>query len=121
MPRILNRLPVPTRDDLAFVGQERVRLRAYEIIVWVSLQPERTTTCNPRAPRFPAILDTAHTHNFAIREDHLVRWSGMRREDLRPIGNLRHLGKHVPLHASDVWLYRNVPRQRDQLLDEPPY
>jgi hypothetical protein len=121
MPRILHRLPVLTRDDLTFMGQEQVRVRGYEIVVWVSLQPERSLDYDPRARRFPAILDTAHTHNFSIREEHLVRWAGLRREDLRSLGNLRHLGRRLPLHAADVWLHRNVPGQRDRLLDVPPY
>jgi hypothetical protein len=73
MPRILDRLPIPTRDDVTFVGGEQVRIKAYEIIVWVSLQPERVVDWNPRTPRFPAILDTAHTHNFSIQEQHLIR------------------------------------------------
>lgn len=120
MARILDRLPISTHDDLAFVGQEQVRVRAYEIIVWVSLQAERILEPGRRVPRFSAILDTGHTHNLSIQEEHLRRWAGLDPETLRPLGAIRQQGRQVPLLAADVWLHRNVPGHRDRLLDWPP-
>jgi hypothetical protein len=111
-----------TRDDLAFVGQDQVRVRGYEILVWVSLRPKQQLDWQPGGPRpFPALLDTAHTHNFSIQEDHVLRWAGLRPESLVSLGNIRQAGRAVPLFAANVWLYRNVPGQRDQLLDRPPH
>jgi hypothetical protein len=121
MARILSRVPIPTRDDLTFMGQEQVRVRAYEILVWVSLQPKQVLEWQPTLRPFPAILDTAHTHNFSIQQDHLVRWAGLRPENLHALGNLRHTGRPIPLYAVNVWLHGNVPGQRDQLLDQPPH
>jgi hypothetical protein len=58
MARILDRLPIPTQDTVAFVGQEAVTIRAYEIVVWVSLAV-RDVTDPGRLPRFPALIDPA--------------------------------------------------------------
>ncbi len=31
------------------------------------------------------------------------------------------MGQRLPPYAANVWLHRNVPRERDQLLDQPPH
>lgn len=121
MPRILNRLPIPTRDEIAFVRGEMVRIKAHEMIVWVSLSARSVLNLPTDAPRFPAILDTAHTHNFSIQEQHLVRWSGLRPEMLPVLGTLRQAGRRIPLHTADVWICCNRPGQRDQILDRTPH
>jgi hypothetical protein len=120
MPRILDRLPIATRDDVVFVRDEMVRVKGYEVVVWVSLTVEQALAWEG-TPRIPAILDTAHTHNFSIREEQLIRWAGLRPEALRPVGHLRHEGRRLPLHAADVWLHPNRPGHRDQFLDRPPF
>jgi hypothetical protein len=107
--KILSRLPIPLAETLDFVGAESVRFKEAEIIVWVSLADIRTGAWNPNAPRFPAILDTGHTHNFAIHEHHLTRWAGIRRENLRLLGHIRQAGRRVPLHAAKLWLHHNEP------------
>jgi hypothetical protein len=96
--RILDRLPIARLDTLAFVGAENVRLKKDEIIVWVSVTRKTNVAWNPATPRFPAIVDTGHTHNFAIQHQHLVRWAGIQPELLKPIGSIRHDGKRLPLH-----------------------
>ncbi|HKI38287.1 MAG TPA: hypothetical protein VKA46_40940 [Gemmataceae bacterium] len=85
MARILDRLPVPRQDTMTFVGQEAVTIHAYEILVWVSLAV-RDVMDPARLPRFPALIDTAHTHNFSIQEEHLRRWAGLSLDAM-------HLGK----------------------------
>jgi hypothetical protein len=120
MTKILDRLPIPTRDDVAFVGQELVRLKETEIIVWVSLSTRAALEWNPATPRFPGIVDTGHTHNFSIQEQHLIRWAGLRPETLYLLGNIRTGGHRLPLRAADLWLHRNQPYQRDQFRDTPP-
>src|SRR6266550_6617406 len=81
--KILKHLPIPTAETLAFVGRESVRLKEAEIIVWLSVSAWNTVEWNPALPRFPTILDTGNTHNFAIQEQHMVRWAGIRPETLR--------------------------------------
>jgi hypothetical protein len=66
-------------------------------------------------------LDTAHTHNFSIQEEHLVRWAGLQPERLRVLGTARQGGRRVFLRAANVWIHRNRTGKRDQLLDSPPY
>jgi hypothetical protein len=120
MAKILDRLPIAVRDDVAFVGRECVDLKAHEIVVWVSLSNQKVRDWQPGTVRFPALLDTAHTHYFSIQEQHLVRWAGLRPEMLRLLGHLRHAGRRLPLHAANLWLHRNVRGERDRLLDRPP-
>jgi hypothetical protein len=120
MAKILDRLPISVRDDIAFVGGERVNLKADEIIVWVSLSVQKALDWRTDTPRFPAILDTAHTHYFSIQEQHLGRWAGLRPEMLRLLGHLRQAGRRLPLHAANLWLHPNVPGERDRLLGRPP-
>jgi hypothetical protein len=121
MPKILDRLPIPTKDDIASVQGEMVRIKAHEIIVWVSLSMPNVVELAPNVHRFPAILDIAHTHNFSIQEQHLIRWAGLRPEMLHVLGGIRQAGRRLPLHEADVWLHRNRPGQRDELLDRPPH
>ena len=73
MSTILRRLPFAERDDIAFVRGERVRVKAYQIIAWVSLSTERASTWEPGMPSFPMILDPGHNHNFSIQEEHVIR------------------------------------------------
>jgi hypothetical protein len=107
--KILDRLPIPNTPTLAVVGTETVPLKKSEIIVWVSLSPKKAMNWNPAVPRFPAILDTGHTHNFAIQNQHLERWTGISAKDLRRIGHIRHTGAKMPLFAANLWLHRNFP------------
>ncbi len=85
-----------------------MHVRAYQIVVWVSLNLREVTDWDVRVPRFPAILDTGYNHNFSIRVSHLVRWTGIRREALRSLGAMRDRGNRIPLHAARLWLHRNV-------------
>lgn len=68
MPVILNRLPIPERDTLAFIGAEQVRLRADQIILWVSLAVRDTLTATREMPRFPVLIDTGMNHYLALQE-----------------------------------------------------
>ncbi len=107
--KILDRLPIPAADTLAFVDSESVRLKKDEIIVWVSLTDATDTQYHPSLRRFPAVLDTGHTHNFAIQQQHLIRWAGIQLATLRFVGHLRHAGKRIPLRAAKLLLHRNQP------------
>jgi hypothetical protein len=102
------------------VGSERVDIKAAEIIVWVSLSVHTAPELKPGTLRFPAILDTGHTHYLSIQEQHLIRWARLRPELLRPLGHVRQGGRRLPLHAANLWLYSNIRGERDRLQDRPP-
>jgi hypothetical protein len=71
--KILNRLPCSSARTTINVRGESVRVRPYQIVVWVSLNLREVTNWDVRVPRFPAILDTGLSHNFSIRVSHLLR------------------------------------------------
>ncbi len=111
--RILNCLPYSAEPTTVSVRGETVRVRPYQIVVWVSLNLRQVVEWDPQAPRFPAILDTGHTHNFSIRVSQLVRWAGIRPGALRALGAMRERGRRVPLHAARLWLHTNVRGTRE--------
>jgi hypothetical protein len=121
MALILDRLPIPTRDTVAFVGQEAVTVHAYEIPVWVCLAVGDVMDAR-RLPRFPALLDTAHTHHFLIREEHLWRWAGLRPDALHlGWGSIRQQGRRFPLRAAQLWMHPNLPGHWDRPAGRPPH
>jgi hypothetical protein len=121
MPIILRELPffdVPTRADF---GGYHAPIKAHQIVVWIGLTETQQTEFDPRRPFFPAILDTGHTHNFSIREDHLIRWAGLHPEYLASFGEARIGGERVPLRHAYVWLRTNVRGKRDQPAEREPF
>ena len=86
MPRLLSRVPFPDRPDEVVVRGERVRIRANQIIAWVSLSLPRIVEQHPAAVPFPAILDTGYGHPFALTERQLAEWAGLRADALRSRG-----------------------------------
>ncbi len=121
MTAILHQLPFSERSEEAAVGTERVRVRPYQILVWVSLSLKSVLELPPNASRFPAILDTGHNHNLSIRHQHLVRWAGIDPAQVPQLGNVREGGRRAALHALNAWLHPNEPGQRDRLADRPAY
>ena len=117
--KIIDRLPIPDADVLAYVGAESVRLKANQIIVWISLAVESAANWSPTTPRFPAILDTGHTHNLAIQHQHLTRWAGLHPDRMRRLGHVRHLGKKRDLYAANAWLHCNQPGTTGISSEEP--
>jgi hypothetical protein len=61
--KILNRLPYFKVSTTVTVRGATVRIKPYQIIVWVSISPV-DLEWDPRTPVFPAILDTGNNHNF---------------------------------------------------------
>lgn len=92
MGRILHALPVATRPDEVSVHDQRIRIRAYQIVFWGSLTVPKMSGLGPDAARIPIILDTGYTHHFSINECQLFEWAGAR--------------------SGRVWIYRNVPGER---------
>jgi hypothetical protein len=75
-----------------------------------------------RLPRFPALLDTGHTHNFSIREEHLRNWAGLGVDVLSlGMGEVRHQGRTFPLRAATLWVHPNEPGEWAATAGRPPY
>src|SRR5687767_3777896 len=64
-----------TEKTTAHFQSESVEVKAYQIIVWVSLTTVKTVRLGPQAPKFPAILDIGNNHNFGLSEEHLLKWA----------------------------------------------
>ena len=105
--RQYGRLPFHENADEVAVGLERVRIRPYQIIVWVSLSAKSVLELPPHAPRFPAILDTGHNHNFSIRHQHLVNWASIDPAGAPVRGAVREGGRRAPLYRLNAWLHPN--------------
>jgi len=121
VPRILRQLPFfrePTQ--IRFPGGP-VSVRAYQIIVWISVTESAQGELEPTTPRLPAILDTGHTHNFSIREGHLMQWARVNPRLLPPLRRIRLFGQHVTLFEANIWLYPNRYGMRDEFAQESPY
>jgi hypothetical protein len=121
VPSIVRKLPFfKTRTSVIVRGQE-VPIKADQIIVWISLAAEGENSLDPDHPRFPAILDTGHTHNFSIREQQLVEWAGLDPRVLTKLGEIRIGSDRLPLLDVDAWLHPNVPGKRDVATGRSPY
>jgi hypothetical protein len=121
MPIILRDLPffeAPTA--LLFQGRH-VRIKADQIIVWVSITESGERNLHPSHPFFPAILDTGHNHNFSIRDEHLIRWAGFDPRYLTKSRHLRIAGDRLPVLEADVWLRPNERGKRDVPAEKTPF
>ncbi len=112
-------MPFPAETGEIAVRGERVRVRADQIIVWVSLSVREVLEQSPAVVPFPAILDTGHNHSFSIREQHLIDWAGIRPAALPIRGHVRDRGQRVDLRHANIWAHCNEPRSRDDLTDGP--
>ncbi len=121
MPRLLDRSPFSEDPSEVVVRDERLRVRADQIIVWVTLTLKRVTSPNPTSVPFPAILDTGHSHTFSIQERHLVDWAGLRPEVLAVVGAVRDRGQRILLRAANIWCHPNERGVRDRLAERPPH
>jgi hypothetical protein len=121
MSAILLRQPIPMADALAFVGRELVRLRAHQVIVWMGLVSRLPAAPIPIERRFPAIIDTGHSHFLSIQERHLVEWAGLAPTTLRRLGTIRERGQRIPLLSMAVFLHRNRPGSLDLDVSRPPF
>jgi hypothetical protein len=121
MPVLLDRSPIPKLPSEVVVRGERVRTRAHQIILWVSLTHIREKALPPTAVPFPAILDTGHTHTFSIQERHLTTWAGLRPDTLGLEGTVRDRGQRLSLRTAKIWVHPTVRGSRDELANAPPY
>lgn len=121
MPTLLDCMPF-SHDfcDVAVRG-ERVKVRANQIIVWLTLSHQRSVTANPMAIPFPAILDTGHNHSFSLNERHLVEWAGLRPDNLNSFTTIRHRGQRISLRAANLWIHPNERGLRERNADRLPH
>src|SRR5262245_20247856 len=120
MPRLLDCVPIPGQfSEIAIFG-ERVRLRANQLIIQLTITPKREWSSRPGAVPFPAILDTGRTHSLIIQEHHLVEWARLRPDSLPVVGAVQERGRRILLRAAGIWVHPNQRGSRDHLADGPP-
>lgn len=119
--KILDRLSYFSERTTVPVRGEEQRVRAYQIVVWVSINIERILEWDQRLPLVPAILDTGNNHNFSIGRSQLLRWAGIQPELLEPRGTLRERGERVALHAATLWMHSNQVGTRVARTDQKPH
>lgn len=112
---VLRSLPYFPRETAIALGAERVVVRPYQIIVWVSVARVGDIAPPAEPRRFPAILDTGHNDNFAITPRHLREWAGVSWADLplEPGAERRYQGVPVPHRRANLWLHPNQYGWRD--------
>ncbi len=121
MPIILRDLPFSAAPKPVDFQGHHISIKADQIMVWVGLSEDEDAGFDPRRPVFPAILDTGHSHNFSIREDHLIRWAGLDPRSLSSLGDVRIGTDRVPLFKADVWLRPNARGKRDRPSGAEPF
>lgn len=112
MPFLLRDLPFEELPSEAFVGLERVAIKPYQFLVWVSVSAHDVLALPPDARRLPALLDPGNNHNFSIQEGHLQRWAELALQDLKPLRSIAERGRRVRCYAASVWLHPNQPGTR---------
>ena len=115
--KILSRLPFSEAHSEVSTPDGIAEVKPYQIIVMVSITARSVAELDPGVPRIPAILDTGHNHNLAIRREQLDRWVRLRelqRGQIR-VGDVRLL-----LVPANVWIHPNRPGTREAA-SRPPF
>lgn len=116
MAAIIRQCPFFKEATQVDVAGEKVDIRPYQIILWMSI-----TAGSRSSTPFPAILDIGHSLNFSIKEEQLHRWAGVLPAALKEIGRTTLNNRPVYLRRADVAMHRNVKGRRDELLSAPPF
>jgi hypothetical protein len=119
MAILLNRLPFFDRESAVEGPVGTVAIRAFQIMLWVSLTAEEVRELPRGWPRFPALLDTGCNHNLALREEHMDRWAGLAWTTLW-YGSVRINQTPVPLLNAKLWIHPNKAGERDQFARREP-
>ena len=115
--KILTRLPFSEAHSEVNTPDGIVEVKPYQIIVMVSITARSVTELDPDVPRIPAILDTGHNHNLAIRREQLDRWVRLRESER---GQIRVRDVRLPLVPANVWIHPNRPGTREAA-GRPPF
>lgn len=110
MTAVIRRCPFYDIATQVEVAGEKVDIRPYQIILWVSLRSGVSLS-----RRFPAILDTGHSLNFSITERQLRDWGGINPGSLKEIGRSTLNNRAVFLSRADLSLHRNRTGCGDEL------
>ena len=121
VPHILRQLPFFRQPAQVRFPGGPVSIKAYQIIVWISVTESTQSQLEPTTPRVPAILDTGHTHNLSIREEQLMQWARVNPRLLPPLRRIRVSGQQVTLFEANIWLHPNRYGMRDEFTPGPPY
>ncbi len=121
MSTILHGLPYFNRQTTVLVRGREEKVKPTQIIIWMSISSLHQRELDLAIPRFPVVLDTGLSHNFAIQEEHLNRWAGLDRRYLRKLRDVTIGNNNVPLHEAEVWLHPNRLGERDRLANRPPF
>ena len=114
MPPVLRALPYFEENTELRGPSVREQAYSHQIIVWVSVTPVECFELSPDARRFPAILDTGLTDNFAVAPVHLRAWAGLHWNALPEEGVERFYGNvRVPTRRAFLWLHPNQYGWRD--------
>jgi hypothetical protein len=97
--------PIPETAGWVATPDGTAEVMPYQIVVMVSIAARRVIALPADAPRFPAVLDTGNNHNFAIRHDQFVRWTGL---TLPKRGLVNVGGRTIPLYAANVWIHPDL-------------
>jgi hypothetical protein len=121
MPHIISKLPFFDRTTSQAVPGGTVSVLPFQIVLSTSITRRAERALHPRAPRFPALLDTAFNNTFLIREEHLIRWAGLQLQHFPPVDEITAYGQKVPVVRANVWLQPNVPGKREDDTQRPPF
>lgn len=121
MPTILRDLPFSDRPTKAIFDGRYISVRSDQIMVWVGNTEDEQVAFDPRRPVFPAILHTGLSHNFSIRDEHLIRWAGLDPRRLEREGKVQIGEETVPLYQADVWLHPNLRGKIDRAAGIEPF
>jgi hypothetical protein len=112
--KIIDRQPLHAARSEVWTPDGIALVKPFQIVVMVSLS--LGDVLEPGARRFPAILDTGLNHNFAMRREHLDRWTALRLPTRKPVTVRKQL---IPLAIAHVWVYYNE-RGTNSASDRPP-
>jgi hypothetical protein len=101
-------LPYYAEKTNVSIRGEVVEVKAFQIIVWVSVSIPLIQDWDANIPRIPAILDIGNNHNFALSEEQMVRWAGLQPASLKLLKVMREKGERVPLHSASLWIHTDA-------------
>lgn len=110
MSVILDRCPFYEEATEVDTPSGPILIRSYQIVIWVGISVRGRLS-----PPFPAVLDTGHSHNFSIKEEHWELWTGLHSREIPTIGHARVNKQLVELKDAAIAVYSNTPGERDSL------
>ncbi len=96
--------PIPETAGRVATPDGTAQVMPYQTVVKVSSAANSVMGLPSDAPRFPAVLDTGNSHNFAIRREQFARWTGL---TLPKRGLVNVGGRTIPLYAANLWIHPN--------------